>query len=161
MGKAFSFIMLVMVVFGFLLVAQYESRASTIYSAQSGYWSEVSTWEGGIVPDFDDDAIILSPHTITFDIDQATLLTFTLNSGALLISEDGVSGGPGMDGENGHDIKIYSNGDINISGEIQAGNGGAGGGMTVNAAPGDSASASGGNWIKQIICQCRFLWKTR
>lgn len=46
----------------------------TIYSAQSGYWDDPTTWVGGSVPDLStDDVVIADYHTVTLDGSSLTL----------------------------------------------------------------------------------------
>jgi hypothetical protein len=47
---------------------------ATIWSAQSGYWDDPDTWQGGVVPDLSvDDVVVASYHTVTADGSSLTL----------------------------------------------------------------------------------------
>lgn len=60
------------------------STAGTTTSAQSGLFSEGSTWVGGIAPAPGDDIIISSGHTVTLDNALAAVKNITINAGATL-----------------------------------------------------------------------------
>lgn len=77
---------------------------STIHTAQSGNWSDTTTWTGGVVPSSTDDVIL--DHSVTLDVDvtmeDGGSITFagnpisfviaaslTLNSGSVMIDTRG------------------------------------------------------------------------
>lgn len=60
----------------------------TIYSAQSGYWDDPTTWVGGNVPNLStDDVVIAAYHTVTADGSSRTLVSgreITINQYGML-----------------------------------------------------------------------------
>ncbi|MBN2226149.1 MAG: hypothetical protein JW763_02175 [candidate division Zixibacteria bacterium] len=52
---------------------------SQIISAQSGSWTDPSTWQGGVQPTVDDDVLISAGHTIS--VDDTTAVCHSLNFG--------------------------------------------------------------------------------
>lgn len=69
---------------GLLLAAQ-GMQAATITSAQSGSWTDTSTWVGGVVPVAADYVIVASEHNLTFALTAATTLGgLNVQSGASL-----------------------------------------------------------------------------
>ncbi len=56
---------------------------STIYSTQSGWWQNTSTWDGGIVPVTTDTAVIADGHTVHLN-DNQTIFVVLINATSVL-----------------------------------------------------------------------------
>lgn len=56
-----------------------------ILSAQTGNWSEPSTWVGNQVPQQGNDVVIFADHTVTLNVNSARLGSFRINSGGALV----------------------------------------------------------------------------
>lgn len=83
-----------------------------VTSKQSGLWSDVNTWDTGIVPVNGDTVTIVSGHTVTFDVDQSSfangLALLTIN-GVLNFKVDVIT-------------YLKMNGNIAGTGTLQVGN---------------------------------------
>ncbi|HEX2935822.1 MAG TPA: HYR domain-containing protein, partial [Bacteroidales bacterium] len=59
--------------------------AATYTSEQTGNWNDDATWSGTGIPGAGDNVIIISPHTITVNINNATCRNITVDFGGDLI----------------------------------------------------------------------------
>ena len=80
---------------------------ATITSTQTGDWTAVGTWVGGVVPDDGDDVVVDTGHTVTFDTtDTATVtcdnltldgtLNFTAGKRTMRVNGITTIGNPGL-----------------------------------------------------------------
>jgi len=86
----------------------------TIYSAQSGYWDDPTTWVGGNVPNLStDDVVIAAYHTVTMDS-----MSFTLAGGrTITVDPDGMLEiWSSLTVENG--ASLYVQGGLSVSGNL-------------------------------------------
>src|SRR5688500_11657638 len=98
------------------VVALAANENSWAQVAQSGYWDQTSTWQGGVVPGSNDSVTITSGYTVTARyVEEAD--NITVQSGAVLAIID--DGSLLMDGgiDSNHDI----NGVIEIGNATSAG----------------------------------------
>jgi hypothetical protein len=61
-----------------------EFVPSTITSAQSGNWSNPTTWVGGIVPTANNHVVIDSTHTVTSNVNISRMQDLTINGGTFI-----------------------------------------------------------------------------
>ncbi|MCE9673996.1 G8 domain-containing protein [Myxococcus stipitatus] len=74
-------------------LAAFEARAAgeALFSVQSGQWSDSGTWSAGRVPGAGDTVTISTGHTVVFQVDSPTLAGATIETGAALTFDPGVS----------------------------------------------------------------------
>ena len=84
--------------------------AVTITSAQSGNWDSVSTWVGGVVPQAGEDVIIAAGHTVTVNVNTASLASITVN-GTLRFDNSGIGKSMTVTG----DVTINSGGTLDVA----------------------------------------------
>ena len=82
---------------------------ATITSAQTGPWSETSTWSGGVVPGNGDSAIIAATHNVTVDQDTTIGTSDVADTGTAAITVN--TGGTLTIGA----FRLTSRGDIDLS----------------------------------------------
>lgn len=63
-----------------------EYTPTTITSAQSGVWSNPSTWVGGVVPTADNHVEVATGHTVTSDVNIARMQNLTVNGTFIFFS---------------------------------------------------------------------------
>jgi hypothetical protein len=61
-----------------------EFTPTTITSAQSGNWSNPTTWVGGIVPTANNHVVIDSTHTVTSNVNISRMQDLTINGGTFI-----------------------------------------------------------------------------
>lgn len=74
----------VVILITFLSCANFSAVFSQITSAGTGNWSSPSTWVGNAVPGANANVVIASGHTVTIDINTAVVGSVTINSSAVL-----------------------------------------------------------------------------
>ncbi|MFN4083926.1 MAG: GEVED domain-containing protein [Bacteroidia bacterium] len=63
-----------------------EFTPTTITSAQTGNWSNPTTWVGGVVPNADNNVVIATGHTVTSDVNIARMQDLTINGTFIFFS---------------------------------------------------------------------------
>lgn len=61
-----------------------EFTPTTITSAQSGNWSNPTTWVGGVVPTANNHVVIDSTHTVTSNVNISRMQDLTINGGTFI-----------------------------------------------------------------------------
>ena len=76
----------ILTILSFVLALAASVQAATITSAQSGYWNDIGTWIGGVIPNSTDEVIIASGHNVLFDRNDTstTCGTIEIRSGGSL-----------------------------------------------------------------------------
>ncbi len=72
----------------FVATAAAASEATTVRTAQSGRWSEVATWAGGVVPPAGARVQILAGHSVTYDLESAQPVRAIFIAGSLSFARD-------------------------------------------------------------------------